>query len=814
MQRRTRTLSPLGFKSFTGTLATAATCALILLPCLSMATARAAGAPVNTEAPRLTGTAEVGQTLTCSHGVWSGNVTSYSYAWSSDGQPIAGQSGETYTVPSAEQGQTLTCQVTASDQGGEYAITGLPSGIYGVSFTGGGEAGNFMSESFGARVAVTAGATTGEVDSTLGTGGEISGRVTSSSAHADLAGVRVCAIYEARYEACVATNAGGEYTITGLQSGRYSVLFQADHKQSRFPVSWEAYYGGVSGRSGGTLVAVTAGSLTPGIDAEMKTGEIAGEVQSAGRGVALAGIEVCAGQSVPVGVIGACTHTDATGKYAITGLEAGTYHVAFFPNQGENYITQYYDGQTEASSANALPVKAGETVSGVDAQLQEGGTIPGIVTSAATGAHLAGVRVCVELISSIARCATTNGQGEYQVTGLPTGSYKVQFDATAGLNYLSQYFDDASSASEAATVPVTAGHATEAVDAALRAGGQIVGRVTSAATHAPVEHISVCTVHGNAQSVGSCALTNSEGEYAIVGLSTGSYVVRFARGFEGPDYAAQYFNGQTSLGLASPIAVELGHATPGVDAEMLPAGEISGRVTSALDGVGIGGIKVCANLTESAEERGIGEGYGCALTSSASSGTATSNALSVALGGTGTTTDSAAGGSLEVPGRTGTTTAGKMVLLRTAFNAKTNALDLYLRVAEGGEVHWRLTFDQAHVSPASGAGPRQGRPRRRTRAALRRTRACARRRARGKRACGLRPTLFSNGATTVKAGAVEIVIHPRRRARRALEAGDSLRIAGLLTFRPADSGGQLSESVSLLARGRRRLRAGRRSSDP
>jgi hypothetical protein len=81
-------------------------------------------APAPASAPVITGTAEVGRTLTTSAGTWTGDPTGYSYAWlrcDAGGQgcaPIPGAASATYAVVSADTGATLRARVTAANAAG------------------------------------------------------------------------------------------------------------------------------------------------------------------------------------------------------------------------------------------------------------------------------------------------------------------------------------------------------------------------------------------------------------------------------------------------------------------------------------------------------------------------------------------------------------------------------------------------------------------------------------------------------------------------------------------------------------------------
>jgi hypothetical protein len=70
--------------------------------------------PSNSVAPAITGTAQEGQTLTCSTGTWSGSPT-YTYQWKRNGSNITSATNSTYTLVTADVGQSIKCTVTATN---------------------------------------------------------------------------------------------------------------------------------------------------------------------------------------------------------------------------------------------------------------------------------------------------------------------------------------------------------------------------------------------------------------------------------------------------------------------------------------------------------------------------------------------------------------------------------------------------------------------------------------------------------------------------------------------------------------------------
>jgi len=80
-------------------------------------------APVNSVLPTISGTAQVGQTLTASTGTWTNSPTGYSYQWRADGADISGATSSTIVLTVAQLGVAITVAVTASNAGGSTVAT-------------------------------------------------------------------------------------------------------------------------------------------------------------------------------------------------------------------------------------------------------------------------------------------------------------------------------------------------------------------------------------------------------------------------------------------------------------------------------------------------------------------------------------------------------------------------------------------------------------------------------------------------------------------------------------------------------------------
>jgi hypothetical protein len=83
--------------------------------------------------PIVSGSAGVGEVLTCLPGAWSGTGLSYGYAWKRDDVAVPLATWSSYTVLSEDVGTSLTCTVTATNSQGSPQATSAAVGIPGPS---------------------------------------------------------------------------------------------------------------------------------------------------------------------------------------------------------------------------------------------------------------------------------------------------------------------------------------------------------------------------------------------------------------------------------------------------------------------------------------------------------------------------------------------------------------------------------------------------------------------------------------------------------------------------------------------------------
>ncbi|MCI5196753.1 MAG: carboxypeptidase regulatory-like domain-containing protein [Candidatus Electrothrix sp. AW5] len=387
-----------------------------------------------------------------------------------NGSPLAGVKVSLYT-----ENTWMVFNSTTTAANGTYQFAGVGTGRYKLKLDGGDI--SYISEWYNDKteywnadmVEVTDPANVSGINATLVTGGSISGKVTDSNGnpitwyeiqlHRDHGTHRS---YNIGHYTINSTN--GEYTIAGLSSGQYILRF----------FSWgffEKWYGNKSDfdNADAELISVNSPENTPNINVVLeKGGSVSGKVTNENN-VGIPDVSVSVGNKNYGGWV---VSTDTNGDYTLSDhFATGSWFIEFdaeYENTG--YANQWYDNKISVEDADPVYITAPNTVT-INAQLERSinsGSISGRVTDGKN--PLFGINVSVyDSNYSWIKSASTNCAGEYSVSSLAEGTYKVSFsDYTYGLS--NKWYNDKADFESADPITVTNSSPATGIDAVLSSG--------------------------------------------------------------------------------------------------------------------------------------------------------------------------------------------------------------------------------------------------------------------------------------------------------------------------------------------------------
>lgn len=238
--------------------------------------------------------------------------------------------------------------------------------------------------------------------------------------------------------------------------------------------------------------------------------------------------------------------TDTNGNYAVMGLAADTYYVRTGV-MDLDYVDEWYDDVPVLGDGSKIPPAAtglvllGSTVqTGIDFVLAEGGRIAGRVTAESGGSGIANATVQAWREEAEPRFwgqTTTDGAGYYEMKQLPPGTYQARTVLNGfGGNYVDEWYSnvvvDVADLPTGTNVPagaldlgVVGGTTISNVNFALGDGAIIRGSVICVDT-GPMQNKGVLIVWGTNGSQSWLRSTDTNGNYEVEGLPTGTYYVR------------------------------------------------------------------------------------------------------------------------------------------------------------------------------------------------------------------------------------------------------------------------------------------------
>lgn len=271
-------------------------------------------------------------------------------------------------------------------------------------------------------------------------------------------------------------------------------------------------------------------STVPGRVATVEDGAIGGRVVDVVSGRAVAGASVTAVRNGAV----AGDVADSAGRYEVAGLVPGSYQVYV---DASGYVPAQYGARHFTDGGTTVQVGRGQTVTGVDVDLQPAGGVSGrIVDQSGRGVH--GVEIVVSPNPGPTGAgslgaggfAQTDAAGDFRVGGLAPGPYVVraylpQEGSPSGAEiHAPTYFPRGTRVEDAQPVFVAAGLDSVGVEFALETVAPFVvsGTVADAAGR-PVDGAEIHLMQLGVERTQK--VTSEEGRFSVGQVLPGQYMI-------------------------------------------------------------------------------------------------------------------------------------------------------------------------------------------------------------------------------------------------------------------------------------------------
>jgi hypothetical protein len=272
--------------------------------------------------------------------------------------------------------------------------------------------------------------------------------------------------------------------------------------------------------------------------------------------------------------------------------------------QGEIYYIAVYSHRfSDPSNSFSLGISQVDWVS----------KITGTVRAASTNSTLSGISVSYyrkiagsgnEFESYGYSTLNTDSSGQYSISGLEPGMYRLEFNDWKNGDYAFKYYGNSTSLEFATDIEVSAENPFPVVDVAMENASAISGRLTCPDGITPLPKVPIVVSLWSPETSWRnwVSETDTSGNYTIRGLSAGSYRIQFIGDrFFSADlftdypkiYLPEYFDNALNWDSATTVTLGVSEVRSGIDASVVEGGRISGRVTGPDRNV-LSGISVYA----------------------------------------------------------------------------------------------------------------------------------------------------------------------------------------------------------------------------
>ncbi len=491
-----------------------------------------------------------------------------------------------YLYTSRANNSSAVNSTTSVAASGRYTFSGLSAGTYYIGFDNTSNS-SILAEFYSDKttlqlstpVTVTTGATQ-TINAQVMPGAVIQGTITRDEGGTNWS-IPLIDLYDsnqpdANFVRRIIGNSNGTFSGRGIAPGTYYAYFNTFH-DSAYVSEW---YGDTYSRSlAAPIVAVSGQTNTLNVGLA-RGAVITGSFTAASGGAPVQG-SVSAYPSRTANNYTAYANTNPNNVYTMTGLPPGVYYLYAEPDYASNYFPEYYSDQPTKASATPVTVSV-NTTTNINFAFTTGAIITGRVVEDGSGAPIAGVSASASSMaegSSEYRSAETDASGFYTITRLTGGGYTLYF-STNDSNHLSEYYDNTQD-SPGTVITVAAQSMLQNINASLKPGGQVLGRVTAADTSGGLGsvYVTVYLKQGDNYNQTGSTTTDASGYYTVPRLGTGTYRIKFEGGSGAATaYLTEYYNNARSLESATDFSVTVSANTTGINAALDRGGQISGRV--------------------------------------------------------------------------------------------------------------------------------------------------------------------------------------------------------------------------------------------
>jgi len=532
----------------------------------SVASAIVLAAPVVTPgkftsipAPTVSGTAQVGATLTAAPGAWAPAPSAFAYRWWANGVAVAGETSATYTVRAADLRKRITVTVTGSLAGYTTAAKTSVATAAVVAAPVAPVAQPFVA----APVPTIAGAPA-----------VVGGLLTATPGAWSPA-----ASFAYRWDA-------GTTPIPGATGPTYTPAAGDVGQALRVTVTATAAGYVTTSRTSAPTAAVVAADAPPAeVPAARVTGAVRLDVADPADATVVGRVELVDPDLREV----VATADLVGGAFAFPDVEPGEYTLRALVEVDGETAEQYLGPTRDRREARTFAVRTGDAVE-IDMVLVRPTTVSGTVT-AADGSPVAGARISLVAATDAdfaGGSATTDAAGRYTVRDVDPGGYRVRVAAPspnpAGL--LGEWYGGAADEASGTVVTVTAAdRRVVGIDTVLDQGARLRGVVRDAAGNG----IADATVHlvptadaveGAVPVTGREATTDASGAFEITGILPGDHRAFVTTERESaPTYISRWVGGTGALATATVFRVADGAPLPSPVIVLDVSPSVTARVT-------------------------------------------------------------------------------------------------------------------------------------------------------------------------------------------------------------------------------------------